>query len=158
MGLYRPLNSSFQCSPPSVEISTTCSTWPSPDGTALLWRRILPVEGGDRGNSEIFIAERDGSNPRNLSVHPGFDGYPAWASDGSKIVFASTRNESGDRTPPKIFVMDPDGSGITQITKSSPDLADVRPWFSPGGRRIVFNRIYIDEDRTEILVGTLPPE
>ncbi|MDX1672198.1 MAG: hypothetical protein R3211_07635 [Balneolaceae bacterium] len=128
----------------------------SPDGTKLLWRRIVPVAGRDRGNSEVFIAERDGSNPKNLSEHPGFDGYPAWSRDGSNIVFASARNEMEERKPPKIFIMNPDGTDIRQVTKSSPDLADVRPWFSPDGRKIVFNRIYIGEGRTEILTGILP--
>lgn len=130
----------------------------SPDGTQLLWRRILPVEGEDRGNSEIFIADRDGSNPRNISNYPGFDGYPAWSKSGSRIIFASSRNEDGPRRPPKLFLMDPDGTNIRQITESSPNLADVRPWFSPDGRRIVFNRIYIEESRTDILIGTLPSD
>lgn len=126
-----------------------------PDGSKLLWRRIIPVDGSERGNSEIFIANRDGSNPRNLSNDPGFDGYPAWSGDGSKIIFSSTRNEDNQRVPPSIFMMNPDGSEITQLTEPSSLKADVRPWFSPEANRFVFNRIYIEENRTEIMIGNL---
>lgn len=128
----------------------------SPDGTKLLWRRIIPIKGEDSGNSEIFIANRDGSRANNLTNHHGFDGYPAWSKDGSKIIFASTRNQNGESHPPALFIMNPDGKNITQLTEFSSQKADVRPWLAPDGRRFVFNRIYLEENRTEILIGVIP--
>ena len=123
----------------------------SPDGSKLLWRRIVPINHSDSGNSEIFVANRDGSNPRNLTGNPGFDGYPAWSPNGKHIIFSSTRCQHDTHLPPGLFIMDASGLHTRRITESAAGVADIRPWFSPDGREIVFNRIYIKENRTEIV-------
>lgn len=63
----------------------------SPDGRFILWRRVIEADSssGRRFNSEIFIMNRDGSEPNNISNDPSFDGYPTWSSDGTKIIFVS---------------------------------------------------------------------
>lgn len=118
-------------------------TYPSisPDGRYLLWRRITP-EGGESEsgrNSEIFIANRDGTNARNLTNHPAFDGYPVWLPSGDGIVFASNRD--GDaRRDFNVYAMRPDGSRVTRLTDPRPGVLQARPSVSPDGRGIVFNR------------------
>ena len=67
----------------------------------IAFRKIIGEE-----ISEVFVADRDGSNPRNLTNNPFFDGWPAWSPDGSKIAFASNRRGHGYQ----IFVMDADGA------------------------------------------------
>jgi TolB protein len=124
----------------------------SPDGTTLLWRRIVPDPNNERGNSEIFLSNADGTNPRNITNYSGFDGYPAWSNNGDKIVYASTNSGEEENFPPGIFVMDKDGSNKRRITDFSKEKADVRPWFSPDGSKIVFNRTYIGKGRTEIVI------
>ncbi|MDX1636816.1 MAG: FG-GAP-like repeat-containing protein, partial [Balneolaceae bacterium] len=111
----------------------------SPDGSHIVWRRVL-VQDNQR-NSEIFLANRDGSNPVNLTDNPSFDGYPTWSPDGSKILFVSTRTGHGPNPRPRLFVMDSDGTNLSQITFPREEEADVRPWWAPDGRRIVFNRL-----------------
>ncbi|MFW6078836.1 MAG: hypothetical protein ACODAE_04400 [Gemmatimonadota bacterium] len=118
-------------------------TYPSisPDGRHLLWRRIT-LEGGESEsgrNSEIFIADRDGSNARNLTNHPAFDGYPVWLPSGEGIVFASNRDGEA-RLDFNIYVMRPDGSDVTRLTELMPGVRQARPSVSPDGRRLVFNR------------------
>ncbi|MEM9324435.1 MAG: peptidase S41 [Bacteroidota bacterium] len=47
-------------------------------------------------NQEIYIHAADGqSDPVNVSMHPKWDGNPVWSQDGSKLGFASMRN-NGD--------------------------------------------------------------
>lgn len=63
------------------------------------------------GNSDIYLANLDGSGLRNLTNHPAIDVSPTWSSDGSQIAFVSNRHGS-----PQIFVMPAGGGGASRIT------------------------------------------
>lgn len=120
----------------------------SPGDSLILWRRVLTTgESWREGwNSEIFVMERDGSGVRNLTLHPSFDGYPAWSPDGAYIVFSSDRSGTF-----QLYVMKADGTELRQLIESFGE--DVRPSWSPDGSKIVFNR---DKDGSvEILIAHL---
>ena len=54
----------------------------------------------------------DGTGAAPLTSNPGaINSDPAWSSDGSKILFASTRDGNAE-----IYVMDRDGSNETRLT------------------------------------------
>jgi Tol biopolymer transport system component len=61
----------------------------SPDGKLLAWQTNLAGP-----EDEIFLANLDGSNPRNLTNAPGNDGHPWFSRDGQWIVFESDRTGS----------------------------------------------------------------
>jgi Tol biopolymer transport system component len=135
-------------------------TYPSlsPDGTKILWRRVLPTGGSSQSgrNSEIFVMNRDGSSPSNLTNDPAFDGYPAWSPDGSKIVFASNRagKTSGNF---RIYIMNADGTDVVKVLENAATVEDARPQWSPDGSRIIFNRQYVaDESSIDIMILDLP--
>ena len=96
-------------------------TYPSisPNGSKILWRRILETGGNSRSgrNSEIFLMNRDGTNPNNLTNHPDFDGYPCWSPDGSKIVFASNRGNK-NRDNFHLYIMNADGTGVIKVLEN----------------------------------------
>ncbi len=128
-------------------------TYPSysPDGKKILWRRILADTTAPRGyNSEIFLMNADGSELRNLSNHPSFDGYPEWSSDGEHIVFASSRHGKTTQNL-QLFIMKNDGTDIRQISWNNRDEEDVRPDWSPVDNRVVFNRVTPNGTRIHIL-------
>ena len=79
----------------------------SPDGGAIAFVSYLggadPLTIGD-GNAELFVVAPDGTNRRNLSRHPAWDGDPAWSPDGTELVF-TRRDDHGE-----LYRMAPDGS------------------------------------------------
>ena len=58
---------------------------------------------------------------------------PAWSPDGSRLAFASNRGGSLD-----IWVMNRDGSGMTNLTPNTPQSMEGRPTWSPDGRQLAF--------------------
>jgi TolB protein len=89
----------------------------SPDGTRVAFASTRD------GNSEIYVANRDGSNVRRLTSHPGIDTSPTWAPGGTQIAFVSDRTGA-----PQIYVIGVDGLGLRKLTYES--YCD-RPTWSP---------------------------
>jgi TolB protein len=83
-------------------------------------------------NSEVFVANSDGSRQTNLTNHPAFDGWPSWSPDGTKIAFASNRNSSY-----QIFRMNADGTGVQLIANTEGRVTG--PRCSTDGKMIYFS-------------------
>lgn len=99
----------------------------SPDGQRLAFNshRAGP------NNSDIWVVDRDGTHLVNLTPdHSGLDNDPDWSPDGSRIAFSS------ERTGGDVYLMDPDGSHLEQLT-SAPGY-DGGPIWSPDGRFLLF--------------------
>ena len=81
------------------------------------------------GDNEIYLLVREGV--RKLTDNAWSDEFPRWSPDGRRIAF--TANGSGRF---QIYVMNDDGSGVVQITRSEHDAVE-QGWF-PDGRRIAY--------------------
>ncbi len=80
---------------------------------------------------DIFTANPDGSDVKQLTTTPGYDAEATFSTDGKKIVFTSLRNGDLD-----IYSMDADGKHVKQLTH---ELGyDGGPFFSPDGKWIVY--------------------
>ena len=104
----------------------TYGSW-SPDMRQILFRKIVGEE-----NSDVFLANSDGSDPRNLTNNPFFDGWPAWSPDGKQIAFASNRRGHGYQ----IFVMNADGTNVRLVANT--EGRATAPRWSPDGKVIYF--------------------
>ncbi|MBI2840815.1 MAG: PD40 domain-containing protein [Acidobacteria bacterium] len=128
-------------------ISGGVNTFPvmSPDGSRIVFRRMV-----GESNSELLVADADGSNPRNLTNHRAFEGWPAWSPDGTQIAFAGNRNSSY-----QIFVMKADGTDVRLVANT--EGRATAPKWSPDGSKIYFtNCRRVDFGRgCEIMVAPL---
>jgi len=126
----------------------TYGSW-SPDMKQIAFRKII-----GEGNSEVFVANADGSNLRNLSNNSFFDGWPAWSPDGRRIAFASNRRGHGYQ----IFVMNADGANVRLIANT--EGRATAPRWSPDGKTIYFTNCVEKDYGTdcEILMTSSEPQ
>jgi TolB protein len=89
---------------------------------------------------DIFVANADGSNVRQLTHEKGYDAEATISTDGKKIVFTSVRNGDLD-----IYTMDADGSNVRQVT-NEPGY-DGGAFFSPDGTQIVYRAGRLGSDQ-----------
>ena len=59
----------------------------------------------------------DGSNLTRLTFTQRYYAYPDWLPDGSKIIFESDRAGAVKDGFLHLYVMDADGSNVTQLTR-----------------------------------------
>lgn len=80
---------------------------------------------------DIFTANADGSDIKQLTTEPGYDAETTITLDGKKLVFTSLR--SGDLD---IYTMDANGHNVRQLTN---ELGyDGGPFWSYDGKQIVY--------------------
>jgi TolB protein len=129
-------------------ISGGVNTFPvmSPDGRQIAYRKIV----GDM-NSEVFVADADGRNPKNLTNNWTFEGWPSWSPDGKTIAFAGNRNNAGYQ----IFLMDPDGANVRLVAAT--EGRGTAPKWAPDGRAIYFTLCRNNQEQRgcEIMVASV---
>jgi TolB protein len=121
----------------------------SPDGTKIVWRAHYPAEGPERedyqrllaeglirpGELEIWVANANGSDARQVTSLGGANFAPYWHPSGQKIIWSSNHLDPRGREF-DLFMINLDGSGLERVTFS--EGFDGFPVFSPDGRYLVF--------------------
>jgi TolB protein len=82
-------------------------------------------------DTDIFIADGDGTNARPLLPHPGLDYNASFSADGDWVVFTSERDGSAD-----IYRARTDGRELTRLTDDP--AFDDQAALSPDGRSLAF--------------------
>lgn len=121
----------------------------SPDGNRIVWRAQYPVTAEDSSDYkslleqrlvrpstlELWVANADGSDARQVTHLGGANFAPFFAPDGKRIIFASNYENPRGRDF-DLYMVNLDGSGLEQIT-TAPDF-DAFPMFSPDGKQLVW--------------------
>jgi len=105
----------------------------SPDGRRILFARTDPARAA-HANQAFFVANIDGSGVSRITPWGFADDDGGWSPDGTRIVFEHLG---------RLYVVRPDGGGLTQLTLRLGNQTTSFPAFdagwSPDGTRIVFS-------------------
>lgn len=126
---------------PGIELLIESISW-SPDGARFVLSSDFGHHDGPDGDFYIWTVNIDGTNLTQITAPGESEGYKdrnvAWSPDGEKIAFDSNRNNL--RALPnrldlfQIFTVNPNGSGLTQVTTTT-KYAQKMPAWRPDGER-----------------------
>ncbi len=118
----------------------------SPDGTKMVfasnrqaYEKQLSKEDQERLKidkqyfMDLYIADADGSNVKQLTDVPGYDGGPFFSADGRRICWRRF-TPKGDVA--EVWSMNTDGSDPRQLTKLG--AMSWAPYFHPSGEYLIF--------------------
>ena len=123
--------------------------WFSPNGKKIIWRASRPKTKDEikeykdlltealvaPTNMEVFTANVDGSNVKQITSFGNANWAPCYMPDSKRIMFASN-HQSKRGYPFNLFTINEDGSGLEKI--SAEKSFDAFPMFSPDGKKIIF--------------------
>lgn len=116
----------------------------SPDNKTIAYTLKYFSIPENKGNSEVYSMNIDGSNLKQLTNTTFSESNIIWKPDGKKIAYLSS--ESGSS---QIWEMNPDGSGKKQISKEDNDIEGFK--YSPDAMHILFiKQVKIDSSVKDI--------
>lgn len=124
-----------------------------PEGDALKEYQALLKENLVRPSElEIFVADADGSNARQISNVGGANFAPYLFPNGKRVIFSSNHHSEGGREF-DLFAINLDGTDLEQITFT--EGFDGFPMFTPDGKGIAFasNRNQAQRGWTDVYVA-----
>lgn len=124
--------------------------WFSPDGTKIIWRASRPKSKEEieeynsllkenlvaPTNMEIWVADADGSNARQISYFGQANWAPTFMPDSKRIIFASN-HEYKRGFPFNMYTIDGNGTNLQKVSRDKG--FDAFPMFSYDGKKIVFS-------------------
>jgi TolB protein len=123
--------------------------WFSPDGKKIIWRASRPKTPEEvkeykdflaqnlvaPTNMEVFIADVNGNNVKQVTSFGNANWAPAYMPDSKRIIFASN-HQSKRGFPFNLYTINEDGTKLEKI--SAEKSFDAFPMFSPDGKKIIF--------------------
>ncbi len=136
-GVEQPTN--ITNSPGMIDDDADWSTLPTsaPGGRTIVFTSHPVTDPPNPSNqTELYLMNPDGTDQLQLTHNEFEERAPAWAPDGSRIVFSC--RIGGGTADFEICVMNSDGTGLLQLTDN--DVSDLTATFSPDGQQILFHK------------------
>jgi dipeptidyl aminopeptidase/acylaminoacyl peptidase len=105
----------------------------SPDGKWIAFTVAAADRDANRTATNIWLARSDGSDTLELT-RSGHDSAPAWAPDGKRLAFLSSRDGESD-----IYTISTEGGESSKLTHVSTDV-DLFRW-APDGKSLAFTSL-----------------
>lgn len=96
---------------------------------------------------DIYIMKSDGSEVKQLTTTPGYDGGPFFSADSKKITW---RRFAPNGATAEIYTMNIDGSDQKRITNMS--VMSWAPYFHPSGEYIIFTSSLMGYSNFELFI------
>jgi TolB protein len=138
----------------------------SPDGLHLVWRAMYPESAADSADYrrlldqrlvrpsrlELWTADADGGNARQVTRLGAASFAPYFHPDGRRIIFATNHPDPRSRNF-DLYLVGLDGGGLERVTTSGE--FDGFPMFNPAGTKLVFasNRHAAEPGETNIFIA-----
>ncbi|MCM1377301.1 MAG: S9 family peptidase [Clostridium sp.] len=106
----------------------------SPDGKTIAFTLTYEDIEENKGNSEIYTMNADGSEMKRLTTTAGSESSLQWIDNGERIAFLAKDKESGK---PQVFSMKADGGDRICLSSMENGVESFR--FSPDGKRVVMS-------------------
>ena len=97
---------------------------------------------------DLYVMNADGSNVRQLTKTPGYDGGPFFSPDGERIVW---RRFDASGMNADVFTMKRDGSDVRQVTNFG--CMSWAPFFHPSGKYVIFTANKFGFENFELFIA-----
>jgi TolB protein len=132
----------------------------SRDGKKMVWRAYHPDTPEKKATyeallkenltapmkMELFVADADGSNAKQITNFGCASFAPTFTPDGKKILFASNKQKC-DSSFFELYLINLDGTGLEQVTDYGKFTSF--PEFSPDGKKLIFSSSYQSQSNYE---------
>src|ERR1700676_1888208 len=124
---------------------------PSTPETQKRYRELLADSLTSPMKMELFVADADGKNARQITNFGCASFAPTFTPDGSKILFSSNKHDCDGRKF-ELYLINTDGSGLEQVTGFGGFTSF--PEFSPDGKTLVYASDKDSKQRYEFNIFT----
>jgi Tol biopolymer transport system component len=128
-----------QLNPPSLRISCCSADW-SPDGARVVFAAFFKSSTGSGSQSAAFVVNVDGTGLHQLTPNGLGAKHPDWSPDGRLIAFNNEVQVGSGST--QVYVVHPDGSGLTRVTDPTNKDISFEPVWSPDSTKLLFSRTH----------------
>lgn len=111
----------------------------SPDGARLLYVHEEHATPAGLSQYSVMTVAPDGTGTRAVTPNDVNGGQPVWSPDGSLIAFQSPPDDEG--VTRSLYVIRPDGSGMTSLTNTLDTNDSSYPTWSPDSQLVAFAHV-----------------